>query len=181
MALHQSETAVLVGSSIHNERIERLWRDVYRCVGVLYADLFRRMEADGKLDCLNEIDLFCLHVVYLPIINDALDSFLECWNNHPLSTEHNLTPNQLFIQGALRQNMTPTQHNPSRATSSTPLPTVTSSVAVPRSSFLPCNDLERDLERLNLPRVTDDFSYSTFQRVCRFVGRHLQQCNDCTM
>ena len=35
---HQSESAMLVGS----------WRDVYRCVGVLYADLFREMVADGR-------------------------------------------------------------------------------------------------------------------------------------
>ena len=40
---HRSESAVLVGSSTHNERIERLWRDVYRCVGILFADLFREM------------------------------------------------------------------------------------------------------------------------------------------
>lgn len=97
---HHSESAVLVGSSTHNERIERLWRDVHRCVVILYADLFRRMEDDGKLNQLNEIDLFCLHVVYLPRINEALDEFVECWNNHPVSTENNLTPNQLFIQGA---------------------------------------------------------------------------------
>ena len=37
---HRSESAVLVGSSTHNEKIERLWCDVYRCVGVLFADRF---------------------------------------------------------------------------------------------------------------------------------------------
>ena len=37
---HQSQAAVLVGSSTHNKRIEHLWRDVYRCVGVIFADLF---------------------------------------------------------------------------------------------------------------------------------------------
>lgn len=55
---HNSESAVLVGSSTHNERIERLWRDVHRCVAVLFAHLFREMEAEGILSCLNEIDLF---------------------------------------------------------------------------------------------------------------------------
>jgi len=34
---HSSNEAVITGSSTHNERIERLWRDVYRCVGVLFA------------------------------------------------------------------------------------------------------------------------------------------------
>ena len=55
------------------------------------------MEADNRLNLLNEIDLFCLHVVFLPRINRDLDSFIECWNNHSLSTEGNLTPNQLFV------------------------------------------------------------------------------------
>ena len=30
---HRSDRAVIVGSSTHNERIERLWRDVFHCVG----------------------------------------------------------------------------------------------------------------------------------------------------
>lgn len=41
---HANESAVTTGSSTHNQRnqrIERLWRDVYRCVGVLFADTFR--------------------------------------------------------------------------------------------------------------------------------------------
>lgn len=102
---HQSDSAVLVGSSIHNERIERLWRDVQRCVAVIFADLFRQMEADGLLDCHNEVDMFCLHTVFLPRVNHALSTFV---NNHHVSTKHNQTPNQLFIQGAITQNMTPT-------------------------------------------------------------------------
>lgn len=142
---HQSESGIIVGSSTHNERIERLWRDVHRCVAVIYADLFRRMEDDGNLDTLNEIDLFCLHVVYLQRINETLDSFVECWNNHPISTEHNVTPNQLFIQGALNQSMTPTLHDPSRTSNGFQLPTVRSSVAVPRSTFIPCAGLVHDI------------------------------------
>jgi len=65
------------------------------------------MEDDGSLDCLNEVDMFCLHYALLPRINQALEGFVESWDNHPVSTCQNLTPNQLFIQGALRQNMTP--------------------------------------------------------------------------
>ena len=76
-----SESAVVVGASTHNQRIERLWRDVHRCVGSVYGDLFRQMEDEEKLDCLNEVDMFCLHTVFLPRINNTLDSFVECWNN----------------------------------------------------------------------------------------------------
>ena len=65
---HNSQSAVLVGSSTQTERIERLWRDVNRCVGVLFADLFREMEHDGILNNVDELDLFCLHVTFLRTI-----------------------------------------------------------------------------------------------------------------
>ena len=177
---HRSESAVLVGSSTHNERIERLWRDVYRCVGVLFADLFREMESDNALSCLNEVDLFCLHTVFLPRINSALDSFLESWNNHPVSTEHNRTPNQLFVDGALRQNMIPTPHIPTHAVGNIPIPTSSEAVEVPRSAFLPCDRLLHELERHDMLHASDDFGYSVYKHVCHIVGSHLHHCNDCS-
>lgn len=54
---HSSTFAVITGST-HNERMERLWRVVYCCVGV-------------HQDCLNEIDVYCLCFVFLPRINAA--------------------------------------------------------------------------------------------------------------
>ena len=66
---HGNHQCVIVGSSTHNERIERLWRDVHRSILVIYGDMFRELERDGKLDPLNEVDIFCLHAVFLPRIN----------------------------------------------------------------------------------------------------------------
>lgn len=57
MEQHSNTSCVITGSSTHNERVERLWRDVYRCVVVLFHDI----EADGKLDPLNEVDVYCLY------------------------------------------------------------------------------------------------------------------------
>ena len=57
---HADNAAVITGSSTHNERIERIWRDVYRCVGVLFADTFRMLEEENRLDSLNEVDIYCL-------------------------------------------------------------------------------------------------------------------------
>ena len=180
MEQHHSESAVLVGSSTHNERIERLWRYVHRCVAVLFADLFRGMEAEGILSCLNEVDLFCLHWVFVPRINSVLDSFTESWNNHPLSSSQNLTPNQLFIQGALRQNMTPALPIPVHSSSSIQLPTLHDAVGVPRSAFAAFDDLKSELDQLNVLRETDDFGYSLYQNACHIVGQHLFQCTECT-
>ena len=60
---------------------------IYRCAGVLFADLFRVMENDGTLNILNEVDMFRLHSVFLPRINSTLDSFVELWNNHPSKSD----------------------------------------------------------------------------------------------
>ena len=175
-----SQSAVLVGSSTHNERIERLWRDVYRCVGVLFADLFREMENDGILSSLDELDLFCLHTTFLPRINKALDSFVQSWNNHPVSTEHNRTPNQLFVEGAIRQNMTPSI--PVLAGSTTPvIPASITAVRVPRSAFDPCDSLTSELEQHDLLCVVDDFGYSLYRYIRHLCIRHLRSCNECSV
>ncbi|XP_064387315.1 uncharacterized protein LOC135335697 [Halichondria panicea] len=97
MEQHSNTSCVITGSSTHNERVERLWRDVYRCVVVLFHDTFKLLEADGKLDPLNEVDVYCLHYVYIPRIQQTLDSFVESWNNYAISTENNFTPNQLYM------------------------------------------------------------------------------------
>ena len=66
---------VLTGSSTHNERVERLWQDVNRCVCAPYPDMFHIFEAEGILDPLNKADMFCLHFIFLPHISKSLKDF----------------------------------------------------------------------------------------------------------
>ena len=94
--------SIIVGSSVHNQRVERIWRDMHRCVTVLYYRLFYFMESEGILDPIDERDLFALHYVFLPRIQRSLAGFRDGWNNHGIRTEHNRTPNQLFISGSLQ-------------------------------------------------------------------------------
>ncbi len=176
----QSESAVLVGSSTHNQRIERLWRDTYRCVVALYVDLFQKMEADSRLNLLNEIDLFCLHVVFLPRINRDLISFIECWSNHSLSTEGNLTPNQLFIEGAIENNVTISRPSLDPGFVQYTIPSSNVAVDVPRSSFVPCDNILHDLELVDKLQNCSDFGYSIYRDVCNTVGSHLLTCNHCS-
>ncbi len=93
--------SMIVGSSVHNQRIERLWRDMHRCATRLYYRLFYYLEYQGVLDPLNEYHRFALHYVYIPRINRSLKQFEESWNNHSLRTEHGHSPHQLFVAGSL--------------------------------------------------------------------------------
>ena len=54
------------------------------------------------LDTCNEMHLFCLHLVYLDLINEALDEFSDEWNNqYTLITETNFSPRQLWVSGII--------------------------------------------------------------------------------
>ena len=101
MARGDGRGSFIPGPSTHNQRIERLWRDVYRCVCHMYYYVFYGMEMSGILNPEYSTHLFALLLFYLPRINHALDKYKEAFNHHAVRTDNNWTPYQMWLNGMM--------------------------------------------------------------------------------
>ncbi|XP_071488102.1 uncharacterized protein [Diadema antillarum] len=91
----------ITGESVHNIRIERLWRDVFKDVIQVFYKEFYELEDEGVLDPSDDIHRYSLHEVYLESINQRLSTFQQAWNHHRVRTEGNRTPEQIWRDGML--------------------------------------------------------------------------------
>ncbi|KAI3352044.1 hypothetical protein L3Q82_020859 [Scortum barcoo] len=73
-----------------------MWRDVYEHALDLFYQIFTSLEDQGTLNPDNEVHLFALHRIFIPLIQQSLDSFRDAWNFHGLRTERNQSPQQLW-------------------------------------------------------------------------------------
>ena len=164
---------VLTGRSVHNQRAERNNRDLNVCITTPFKQVFMQLENDGHLDVDNETDMFCLHYVYIPRINNALVAHLNAHNNHKVSTEASATPSQLFYaNNHLRELFAGTHTNDQPS----PIQYPELSVVTVPSTTCPISD-EHFIE---LQATIDPLKNSTIQgkdiflEVVDFVGNALQ-------
>ena len=131
---------------------------MHRCVVSTFADTFRALESEEKLDPLNEVDLFCLHYVFLPRINRCLSEFQDSWNHHGLSSEANKSPLQLFLEGLMHisNDRIPGDSESMDANVSN---LAGDCVLVPRIHFLPCSNLLQALQVIDPLQLCSNNGY----------------------
>lgn len=155
----------IAGKSTHNQRIERLWRDVFRCVSATFYSLFYYMEELGDLDPLSDTDLFVLHLVFMPRINQCLTEFKDSWNIHPLRTEHNWSPKKIWINGMI----TPANQGlPAIRDICEPLPNDIENFGVDRGGPLPLHDSEG----VDVPFTNTTLTNEQLQELKSIVSSH---------
>ena len=93
--------SIITGKSTHNQRVERLWRDVFNGVLCFYYNLFYFMEESTLLDPLNDHHIAALHHVYFPKINEKLETWRNAWARHRIRTTRS-SPMQMWLSGQIQ-------------------------------------------------------------------------------
>jgi hypothetical protein len=89
--------------SVHNIRIERLWRDLTLGFAGKWKHFFQHLEFYYGLNHDNPAHIWLLHYLVLDAVNEDARRWAEAWNHHVLSIrgERNQTPAAMFFLGML--------------------------------------------------------------------------------
>ena len=108
-------------------------------------------------------------------------SFVEGWNNHPVSTENNQTPNQLLKASLLEQDESTSSSDADTDNDASTNHFNLEAVAVPQCSFQPCLQLHNEIQSSsNSSPPINDCGKSVYIAIMNVVGMHLMtDCSDC--
>jgi hypothetical protein len=96
MRIARGDQSSLLGSSTRNQRIEHFWHYVWTKVLYPFVVVFEALEEYG-VDYEDDEHVFCLHFLFVPIINLALQHFAAYWNSHKMRELENHSPSQIMI------------------------------------------------------------------------------------
>lgn len=87
--------------SVHNIRIERLWRDVTHGFGQKWKTFFQELEFGCGLNPDLDAHIWPLHHLFLRAVNQDAQEWAQAWNAHKIRLRHERqrSPRDLFLFG----------------------------------------------------------------------------------
>lgn len=171
------------GTSVRNERIERLWLDVYKKVAAPFLNIFEELQVNGGLDMDNENQLFALQFVYLQRIDAFLQEWMKGYNNRPCSSMGNKSPDTVWLDDleskalrgvsttAIRNAAMPPQDKIAEAQIHLGIPDSRDRFLQPR---IPCPVPRERLAGIDPLRPSDNHGLDIYAEVYRTICHHDQ-------
>ena len=117
-----------------------------------------------------------MHAVFIDRINAFVEEFIRSWNSHPLSSENNQTPLQLFSLGDDSES---SDSDNSSSIIARQLPVSQPAVDVSNLSFVPCIGLDVQVKVLAAQSSANE-GRDVYEQVACCVGTHITNgCDDC--
>ncbi|KAF5379472.1 hypothetical protein D9615_006551 [Tricholomella constricta] len=93
--------------SVHNIRIERLWRDLTLGFSGKWWNFFQSLEVHDRLNADSASHIWLLHHLFLEAINEDAIQWAEAWNHHVLSQrgQRQRSPRDMFFFGMMEHGM----------------------------------------------------------------------------
>lgn len=88
---------------MRNQRIERFWRDVFRCVCYLFYYVFYVLEDIGLFNIENLMDLFVLYLIFILRINVVFYEYMEVFNYYKVRMVNYWFFYQMWVNGMLNE------------------------------------------------------------------------------
>ena len=82
--------SVSIGRSTANQWIEMLWSILRRTVTQFWRNVFLSLVHDNILNNTDPINLECIRLCFLPVVQRHLDTFKDTWNHHRMRSNRRI-------------------------------------------------------------------------------------------
>lgn len=108
-----SATFLTFYRSVHNIRIERLWRDLTLGFAGKWKTFFQSLEQYDGLNVNSDAHIWLLHFLFLDAINRDALQWANAWNEHVITIrgERQRSPKDMFVFGMIQQGVRGMQMN----------------------------------------------------------------------
>jgi hypothetical protein len=102
MRRYLGEERAVVVKSVHNSRVERIWRELWTMVIVNYYNIFTELTGPMPSPLLDNAKfIFLLHYFFMDSLKKDLHSFQRSFNFKKIRTAGERSPNQMYLDSTV--------------------------------------------------------------------------------